>query len=1241
MTTRGPLKTESRFRLPLLALVAGICLAHSVPGWAASPVLPANTSVIPSVDRYNALPLSFEANQGQVDPQVKYLARGEGYTLFLTSGAAVLGLRGSGAGTPTQWVQLILQGANTTPAIAGEEQLIGRSNYFVGSDSSKWKSNLPTFSRVRYQQVYPGVDVIYYGRQGRLENDFEVNPGINPKVISWRLEGAENVRVGPGGDLVLQVGENQVRLQQPRAYQLEGDQQREIPVRYRVHGQNVGFELGNYNHHQKLVIDPVLTYSTYLGASGGETAYSVALDATGNVYLTGITASTTFPVASSAFQTTNAGDGDIFVAEFNSTATGLLFSTFLGGTGIDSPTEILLSSSGNLFIVGSTTSNNFPTTPIPSGTPPTEDQYYQPDYAGNQDAFLTEMKPDGSGLIYSRYIGGAGAEFGTAVALDAAGDAFVVGSTKSPDFPTRNPIQLGNVGQYDAFVTEVSPTGKLVYSTYLGGALNDYGTGIGVDGSGNVIVSGYTYSSDFPTQDALQSALSGGADLFVSKFTPGSNALLFSTYLGGTGIDRSSAMVLDASGNIYLTGDTQSATFPVTANAYQFTLAGVDNAFLAKLDSTGSVLVFSTLFGGGATDQATALTRDSAGNVYITGFTQSSNFPLLNPFQNILGIAGAGNCGSSNLINVPNNLCSDAFVTKFTPSGVPVFSSFLGGSGNDSGQAIAVDAAGAIYVVGGTASPNFPTTYNAYQWQYLGANNSSNAFLTKISPNDAPSLALSPQQINFGSEPLQSASSPVTVTLTNMGNAALSISSISTSGDFTQTNNCGAFVAGGAGTCSIQIVFTPSSVGLQTGQITINDNSGTGVQGISVTGNGVLSGGSLIFTPSKLTFGAQTVGTTSANQSAVLLNNGNRAVTITNISLLSSSFAQTNNCGINFPTTPATLNAGQSCSLSVNFTPSASGNVTGSLSVTSNAVNGNTTLPVSGTGSSVISLSSNSRSQVLAIGTQTAQFTITASGPSTIRPKSIVLRCSGGAVCNFSSTSISPGESSTVTVSGLSESTANPFSFTVTGTSNEQTANLALSVFFADFSLTATPSGTTVRSGNSATYTVSISPTNGFNLPVLLSCPAAYPGIPIGSTCFWSPPSVVPSGIVGSTVTSTLTVTTLAQSRLLPHPPPPGIPPGLARWVLLLALLTFLSAIIAGFSKSTLWLRPHLRFAVLLATIVLAALAVGCENYVNPININPVVNGTPAGNYSIQLIGTLGNGSGVQRTTRVTLSVLP
>jgi hypothetical protein len=1185
------------------------------------------------------LPLSFEANQGQVDQQVKYLARGQGYTLFLTPRAAVLGLRSADRGNPTQWLRLVLQGAGAAPVITGEEQLPGQSHYFVGNDPGRWRTNIPTFARVRYQQVYPGVDLVYYGRQGRLENDFEVTAGTNPKAISWRLEGAEQIRVDSTGDLVLTVSGSEVRLQQPRAYQLEGQQQREIPIHYRVHGQKVSFALGKYNRHQKLVIDPVLTYSTYLGGTGGDTAYGVAIDSAGEAYVTGVTASTNFPTTSGVYQTTYAGDGDVFVTKFNSTGTGVLFSTYLGGSEDDTPSQVYLApSTGNILLVGSTTSNNFPTTPTA----------FQQTYGGNQDAFLTEMKSDGSALIYSTYIGGTGIDFGTALAFDSSGNAYVTGSTRSTDFPTKNPLQLANDGLYDAFVTEISPTtGALIYSTYLGGSLSDYGTGIFVDGEGNVYVSGYTYSSDFPTQNALQSSLAGGSDIFITKFTPGSSALLFSTYLGGSSIDRASAMVVDSTGNIYLTGDTQSANFPVTASAYQATLLGTDNAFVTKVASGGSSLVFSTFFGGGQTDQATAMAVDPAGNIYITGFTQSDNFPQLDSFQHVLGIAGAGNCGSTNLVNVPiNTVCADAFVAKFAPSGIPIYSSFLGGSSTDSGQGIAADSFGAAYVVGGTFSPNFPATVGAYQWLYQGSSTFGNAFLTKISPQDAPSVALSPQEINFGNQPLGSASDPITVTLINEGSAALSISSITSSGDFSQTNTCGTSVPGGAGICAIQITFTPTSVGLQTDQITIADNAlGGTTQAITVTGNGVLTGGSLLLSPTKLTFAAQTINTTSPTvQTALLINNGNQAVTITNI-LASGGFGQTNNCGTNFPTVPASLNVGQTCTISVSFTPTSTGNITGNVNITSNAANSTTSLSLSGTGTSVITLSSNARAIVTTIGSTTATFTISAAAPSTFL-SSIALSCSSAATCTFSPASISAGQSSTLTVTGLTSSTANPLNLTVTGTSSGgQTATLALTVFLADYSLAATPSGTTVTAGNNATYTITVTPTNGFNQTVLLSCPGVG-GIPVGTVCYWNPPALTMTG-TDATATSTLTITTTTQSGLFRLPPPRSIPPGWGRGILLLALLTFLGAIVTGFSRSGPWVRPRLRSAVFLVAIVLAALGVGCENYVNPININPVVNGTPSGTFNIVLSGTLtlGNSSGgvtsVTRTTTVSLSVLP
>jgi len=1204
--------------------VVGICLVYSSPGWAGNPASPEKTFV-PSAIRSYVLPLSFEANHGQVDEQVKYLARGQGYSLFLTPDAAVLGLRSEGAGKPTEWLHLVLQGAATAPAITGEEPLAGQSNYFVGSDPAQWRTNIPTFARVRYQQVYPGVDLIYYGRQGRVENDFEVTAGTDPKIIAWRLEGAERIYVDSSGDLVLTVGGSEVRLQQPRAYQMDGKQQRGISIRYRVHGQKVSFALGKYNRHQKLVIDPVLTYSTYLGGGGGDAAISVAVDSMGDAYVTGVTASTNFPITSASYQPTYAGDGDVFVTEFNPAGNAVLFSTYLGGSGIDIPAQILLAA-GDIFLVGSTTSNNFPTT---SGV-------FQQTYGGIQDAFLTEMKPDGSALIYSTYIGGTQADFGTGVALDSSGDAFVVGSTQSTDFPTKNPIQLGNSGLYDAFITEVSPTGALLYSTYLGGSSADYGTAIAVDSTGDVYVSGYTYSTNFPTQSALQGSLAGGSDAFITKFTPGSSALLFSTYLGGSSNDQALAMIVDSTGSIYLTGSTQSPNFPVTGNAYQSALLGTSNTFVTKVALGGSNLVFSTLFGGSETDQATAMALDAAGNIYITGFTQSADFPRLDPFQNVLGIAGAGNCGSSNLVNVPIVLCSDAFVARFAPTGIPVYSSFLGGSGTDSGQGIAVDSSGAAYVAGLTFSPNFPATARAYQWLYQGTSTNSNAFLTKVSPQDAPSVALSPQQIDFGNQPLDSPTNAVTVTLTNVGSAALNITSITASGDFQQTNTCGTYVSGGAGSCSIQIIFNPTSVGLRTDQITITDNAG-GTQGITVTGNGVLTGGSLLFTPTKLTFSAQTVGTTSQTQTALLINNGNQPVTITNISA-TAGFAETNNCGPNFPTVPASLNVGQTCTIGVSFIPTNTGSVTGSVTVTSNALRTATALTVAGTGSPVFSLSSNARSSVVLIGSTTATFTVSASGPSTFLGN-INLSCSTGATCTFSPSAIPTGGSSTLTLTGLSSSTANPLNFTVTGTSTGGGSSaVSLAVFFADYSLTAAPEGTTVTAGNNATYTITVMPTNGFNQPVLLSCGT----IPADTVCYWNPPVVTPSGATGTSVSSSLTITTVAEgTRVFPKSPPSRFPPGLTRWIFLLALLAFLVAIVTGLTRSGPWMRPRLRLIVLLVSIALVALGVGCENYVNPININPSVSGTPAGIVNILLTGTLGNGSGLTRTTTVSLSVLP
>jgi hypothetical protein len=1188
----------------------------------------AEKTPIPDRVHYSALPLSFEVNQGQVDGQVKYLARGRAYTLFLTSRGAVLSLRSERAGQPaTAWLRLSLRGAAAAPVIAGEEKLPGQSHYYLGNDPAQWRTHIPTYARVRYQQVYPGVDLVYYGQQGELENDFVVAAGADPGVIAWRLEGAEGMHVDAAGDLVLAVGGSEVRLHRPRAYQRSGGERREVAVRYQVRGQQIGFALGSYDRRQTLVIDPILSYSTYLGGSGGDVAYAVAIDSSGDAYVTGITASVNFPTTSLG-QTTYAGGGDIFLTEFNPTGTGVIFSVYLGGSGADTPSEILLDSTGNIYIGGSTFSPNFPTT---SGV-------LQPTYGGNGDAFLTELSPSGSSLVYSTYLGGSGADYGMAMALDGAGDVFLTGSTTSKDFPTVNPLQLGNDGASDVFVAEVNPTGSaLLYSTYLGGSNADYGSAIALDGSGDVYVSGYTYSADFPTQNAYQSSLAGGSDAFITELKPGNTALVFSTFLGGSSIDRVFAMALDASGNIYLTGDTQSNNFPVTASAFQSANhGGPGDAFVTKLAPGAAALVYSTLLGGSGTDQASAMALDSSGDVYLAGFTQSSDFPLLDPLQKILGISGAGTCGST---SAPV-LCADTFVAKLGPSGSPIYSTLLGGSGTDSGQAIVVDSSGAAYVAGSTASPNFPATAGAFQWAYTGASSSSNAFVAKINPQDAPALALSPQQINFGNQPLNSTSDPTTVTLTNEGSAPLSISGITVSGDFAQTNNnCGTLLPAGGSTCTLQTTFTPSQPGQQIGEVSISDNSPGSPHHITVTGNGVFAAGSLILSPTSLSFPAQVVAATSPPQSVVLINNGNVAVTLTNI-VITGDYAQTNTCG-NLPTTPTVLNVGQACTISITFTPTATGNRGGSLAIQSDATK-NPSATFTGIGIPVYALSSNTRSSVLLIGTTASTFSIAASAPSTFTG-SIALACGTGATCSFNPTSIMAGQTSTLTVSHLSATSANPLNFTVNGTYGQQTATVALTIFFADFSVSAIPSGATVTAGNSATYTLTVTPSNGFNQVVLLNCS----GLPANTDqngnlytkCTFSPPGVTPTG--SGPVTATLTITTTAQSGLFRWPPRGGIPPGFAMWPIIMMTLGLLAALTAGLRVWGLSLRPNFRFAFLIIAITLVALGAGCNTYVNPINITPVVTGTPSGNYTIALMGTLGTNTGVSRTTTVNLSVAP
>ena len=686
-------------------------------------------------ETYGRIPLSFEANNGQAEPSVDFLARGAGYALFLKPTEAVFVLRTEDSGTrdvedsaerplrkaepqsaphapQSKVLRMRLDGADASAAAEGGNELAGKANYFVGDDSSKWRTEVPTYARVSYREVYPGVDVVYYGNQRQLEYDFRVAPGADPRAVSLRFEGADSIDVDANGDLLLKLGETIVRQPKPFVYQEVAGARREVEAGYAVGADGrVGFSVGEYDRGATLVIDPVLVYSTYLGGSGGDQGLHVAVDSLGSAYISGFTVSTNFPTAGPV-QAANASFQDAFVTKLNAAGTALVYSTYLGGNGNDQARGLAVDSAGSAYVTGFTNSTNFPTANAFDATIG----------SNGDDAFVTKLNAQGNALVYSTYLGGSdSAEFGQAITVDSAGNAYVTGNTFSDDFPTVNPIQSANAGgSTDAFLSKLNAQGNaLVYSTYLGGGGNDSGEGIKVDSAGNAYVGGDTASINFPTLSPIQDAQRGDGDVFVAKVNAGGDAFVYSTYLGGSLRDACEDLAIDSSGNAYITGDTESDNFP-TANAFQGANGGtvlLQDAFVTKLNQTGSALVFSTYLGGTGGEVGFGITVDSAGNVYVAGATGSNTtFPTANAIQ----CARAGGV--------------DAFATKFNATGSAlVYSTYLGGALGDEGRGVAIDSAGNAYVGGFTSSTDFPTV-NAFQSTFGGTTPpGGDAFVFKLS----------------------------------------------------------------------------------------------------------------------------------------------------------------------------------------------------------------------------------------------------------------------------------------------------------------------------------------------------------------------------------------------------------------------------------------------------------------------------------------------------------------------------
>jgi len=608
-----------------------------------------------------------------------------------------------------------LAGSNPAPVISATDEFAGKSNYFIGNDPKKWQIGVPTFAKVRYQNVYPGVDLIYYGNQGQLEHDFVVAPGGDPKSITMSFQGVVRLRIDTQGCLVLDLHDGQVRLLRPNIYQEADGVRKEIAGEYAIKGAHeAGFQLGPYDSRKPLVVDPVLSYSTYLGGSGSDTGIGLAVDSSGSAYVTGITSSANFPTTNGSVLV---GTGNAFVAKLNTAGSSLVYSTYFGGTAPSTTGgSIAVDSTGFAYVAGATSAADFPVTP----------GAFQTTFPGFTSGFVTKLDPGGV-PVYSTFLGQVNTNAAyPAIAVDSHGNAYITGSTDSASYPTTTGAfqPLFGGGHPSAFVTKLDPTGfSLLYSTYLGGTGGSLGFGIAVDSSNYAYVTGRG-GANFPTTPGTFEITSGGAG-FVTKLDPTGSSLVYSTYVGG---DAAYAIAVDSLGSAYVTGYTTSASLPTTPGAFQPLIAGPQNGFVTKLNSAGTALDYSTYLGGsGGNDGGAAIAVDSSGSAYVTGNTNSTNFPTTaGAFQSTIG--------------GPQN----AFMAQLNAGGTAlVYSTFLGGSGYDRGNAIAVDPAGSAYLTGYTSSPNFPTTSGAFQTAFQTAlAGADNAFVTKIA--GTPHFYLSP-----------------------------------------------------------------------------------------------------------------------------------------------------------------------------------------------------------------------------------------------------------------------------------------------------------------------------------------------------------------------------------------------------------------------------------------------------------------------------------------------------------------
>ncbi|MDJ0556689.1 MAG: SBBP repeat-containing protein [Microcoleaceae cyanobacterium MO_207.B10] len=687
--------------------------------------------------------LSFMENVGQINnSEIEYLAKANNYDLLFSQNEIIFGAAVEREGqTTSDVVKLNFPNANPNSTIKPLNQLPGVANFFQGNNSNNWHTNIPTYGAIEYENLYPGIDLIYSSIDGKLKRDFIVAPETDTSQILLNYSGVENISILPDGSLLIDTELGELSEVSPIAYQEIDGQQIAVEVAYQLLGNNqVGFNIGEYNQDYELIIDPTIEYSTLIGGNGFDRGNGIAVDVAGNVYITGDTTSVDFPTLNAIQPEFNGGgvvfNNDAFVTKLDQNGT-VLWSTYFGGSNDEFGIDIAVDLTGGVYVTGNTNSLDFLTV-----------NAFQTTYGGgsfNGDAFVTKLSSLGNSVQYSTYLGGRDEDISRGIAVDNNGNAYVTGSTGgfSPfpalpvpgfvDFPTtENAFQSTSTNNLDrdAFVTKLSGNGKtLVYSTLLSGLDFDAATDIDVDNQGNAYLTGSTRSFNFPIRNAIQPIYGGDSDIFITKLNRDGSDLLFSTFYGRSDGDSGSGIAVDLAENIYVTGTTGTrifegdiaippvGDFPTFSGFQNLFGGGSSDGIVMKINRNGS-LGYGSFLGGNSSEFANDITVDDLGNVYVTGSTASVNFPIINGFQEGVGFG----------------LPDDAFISKVSSNGLLLdYSATIGGVGNESGNGITIDPARNIYVVGFSDSVDFPVI-NAVN----NFGSESNVFVAKIESDFVP-----------------------------------------------------------------------------------------------------------------------------------------------------------------------------------------------------------------------------------------------------------------------------------------------------------------------------------------------------------------------------------------------------------------------------------------------------------------------------------------------------------------------